>query len=857
MPRNVTTGSRIGPYEVVSLIGAGGMGEVHRARDTRLSRDVAVKVLPASFADDPDRLRRFEGEARAAGMLNHPNILAVYDIGTHDGSPYVVSELLEGQTLRERIDGTPMPARKAVDYAIQLARGLAAAHDKGIVHRDLKPDNIFITREGRVKILDFGLAKMAPQPAMAGAETALVGATMPNTAVGMVLGTASYMSPEQVRAQSTDHRSDIFSFGVVLYEMLTGRQAFHADSAIETMSAILKADPPRIADTVSDLPPALERIVLHCLEKNPEERFQSAGDLAFDLESLSHGSTSGVLKAQSAASRPWLKPLAATVILAAAGAGLFFAGRATAPAIQPEFEPLTFRRGSIQSARFAPDGRTVVYAAAWEGRPYSIYTVQPGNPESRSLEIAGTLNSVSSGGELALLLPRPDRPSVLARAPMGGGAPREMLEGVTEADWGPADPNAAHTEPIAIVRTEAGRQRLEFPAGRVLLEPDGWIYNIRVSRDGNRIAFSEHPVFNDSRGDICVVDLAGNRKTLSAGWEDIGRLAWSPDGREIWFSGSKSGVDQALYAVTLDGKTRLLLSGAGSLRLQDVSADGRVIVADGVTRPSIVVRLAGAAAETEMAWMDYSWLVDLSPDGKNILFSEQGVAGGPGYAAYLRATDGSPAVRLGKGDAHSLSHDGRWALAGDLTEHRLMLLPTGPGQPRMLQDHGMTGYAWSGFFPDDKRIVFAGLDKDGVARMYAHPIDGGEPRPITPPGVTITRNTITPDGKALVARDASGLRLFPVDGGAPRPIPGAEPRDIPIRWNADGSVLYVGNGLRPVRLYGIELATGKRTLLHELAPRDPVGVSGLTDIRLTPDGRTYAFGYLRTLQNLYQITGLR
>ena len=381
---SLVTGARLGPYEIVSLIGAGGMGEVYRAKDTRLARDVAVKVLPVSFATDPDRHRRFEQEARAAGMLNHPNILAVYDIGIHDGAPYLVSELLEGQTLRQRVDGSPLPPRKATEIAAQIARGLAAAHEKGIVHRDLKPDNLFVTREGRVKILDFGLAKVG-HPALATAETAMLAETVaaavgvPNTQAGMVLGTANYMSPEQVRALPADHRSDIFSFGLVLYEMLTGRQAFRSDSAIETMSAILKADPPRMADHAADLPPALERIVLHCLEKSPDERFQSARDIAFDLESLSGSSVSRALDAPAPKSTLWKRAAVASALVAA-GVLIFVAGRSSAPNDRPTFEALTFRRGGIGVARFAPDGRTVVYSATWDGTPPTLYTVQPGTP---------------------------------------------------------------------------------------------------------------------------------------------------------------------------------------------------------------------------------------------------------------------------------------------------------------------------------------------------------------------------------------------------------------------------------------------------------------------------------------------
>jgi eukaryotic-like serine/threonine-protein kinase len=270
---------------MLAPLGAGGMGEVYRARDTRLGRDVAVKVLPSTFSADADRLRRFEQEACAAGALNHPNILIVHDIGTHDGSPYVVSEFLEGETLRKRMSGAALAPRSAIDYALQIAHGLAAGHGKGIVHRDLKPDNIFITKDGRVKILDFGLAKLTH--ADAGQPQTEIPTRRVDTGPGVVMGTVGYMSPEQVRGQAVDHRSDIFSFGAILYEMLSGRRAFHGESAADTMSAVLKEDPPDLSDTNQNISPALERLVNHCLEKNPEARFHSARDLAFALEALS------------------------------------------------------------------------------------------------------------------------------------------------------------------------------------------------------------------------------------------------------------------------------------------------------------------------------------------------------------------------------------------------------------------------------------------------------------------------------------------------------------------------------------------------------------------------------------------
>ncbi|HEU4391246.1 MAG TPA: serine/threonine-protein kinase, partial [Blastocatellia bacterium] len=280
----LVTGTRLGRYEIRSQLGAGGMGEVYRARDTQLGRDVAIKVLPPTFSVDQDRLRRFEQEACAAGALNHPNILIVHDISTHNGVMYVVSELLEGETLRKRIGGTPLAQRRAIDYALQIANGLAAAHEKGIIHRDLKPDNIFVTNDGRVKILDFGLAKLTQGDG--NQQQTEIPTRRVDTDPGVVMGTVGYISPEQLKGRPVDQRSDIFSVGAILYEMLTGRRAFQGESAAETMSAILREDPPELSDTNKTASPALERLVNHCLEKNPEARFHSARDLAFALEAI-------------------------------------------------------------------------------------------------------------------------------------------------------------------------------------------------------------------------------------------------------------------------------------------------------------------------------------------------------------------------------------------------------------------------------------------------------------------------------------------------------------------------------------------------------------------------------------------
>ena len=494
----IERGARLGPYEILGPLGAGGMGEVYRARDERLGREVAVKVLPTESSTDPDRLRRFEQEAKAAGALNHPNLVAVFDTGSHDGNPYVVFELLDGVTLRQRLGGGPLPARKAVDYAVQIAHGLAAAHEKGIVHRDLKPENLFVTRDGRVKILDFGLAKL--RPALDAHAPREEGATVSTaTGAGVVLGTVGYMSPEQVKGDPADHRSDVFSFGSVLYEMLSGRRPFSGETSAELMTAILKEEPPELAKL--DVPPGLERVVRRCLEKRPEERFQSARDIAFALEAVS-GVSSPALSATARHAerrrRSVLTAGAAAVVAGALGVAYYGVLQHRAPP-SPSFKQLTFRRGVVHTARFAPDGHTIVYGAAWNGKPSQVFSARLEGPESSSLGLPeGNVASISPSGELAIMTGRMYLtgmpPRTLVRLPLAGGAAREVAEHVLGADWAPDGRS------LAVVRVEYGgagaaaatadqwvrrQQRLEFPIGKVLYESgSSGIWLPRVSPDG-------------------------------------------------------------------------------------------------------------------------------------------------------------------------------------------------------------------------------------------------------------------------------------------------------------------------------------------------------------------------------------
>ncbi|MFI4946846.1 MAG: protein kinase, partial [Burkholderiales bacterium] len=540
-------GVKLGPYEIVAPLGAGGMGEVYRARDERLAREVAVKVLPAGFSSDPERLRRFEQEARAAGSLNHPNILAVHDTGQHDGSPYVVSELLEGQTLRERAAGVALPARKAVEIAIQIARGLAVAHDKGIVHRDLKPENVFVTSDGQVKILDFGLAKLTQTE---GGEYSQSPTEARGTDAGTVLGTVGYMSPEQVRAAAVDHRSDIFSFGAVLYELLSGQRAFRKETSAETMTAILREDPPDLTLTGKAIPPALERIVSHCLEKNPQERFASARDLAFDLESLSEKSGVASAQSRSGASGSTKRALLAagwisSLLLAAAAA--FLLGRQGRPASEPGYQPLTYGRGSVSAARFSSDGASVVYSALWGGAPPRLFSMRLDLLLEQPLGMEGELVG-TAGGEVAYL--RAD--GTLLRAPLAGGGAREVAKNVIVADW------SKDGTSFAVARNSGAKQVLEFPIGRQVHETVG-VYNwISLSPDGRRVAFVDNPGATELEKRVWVADASGSR-VLAAGDLRLGvaSVCWSPDGKELWLSTARSD-NRGLHALSLDGRLRTL-----------------------------------------------------------------------------------------------------------------------------------------------------------------------------------------------------------------------------------------------------------------------------------------------------------
>jgi hypothetical protein len=840
------------------------MGEVYRARDPRLGRDVAIKVLPASFSADADRLRRFEQEARAAGILNHPNITAVLDIGEHEGAPYVVQELLEGETLRQALAGGNLPPRMAIEHAVQIAQGLAAAHDKGIVHRDLKPENVFVTKDGRVKILDFGLAKLTHAGEGSSGGTNLPTASG-GTEPGVVLGTLGYMSPEQVKGKPADARSDIFSFGAILFEMLSGKRAFHGDSAAETMSAILREEPPDLCVTNQSISPGLERIVRHCLEKNPERRFQSARDLAFDLETLSGVSASGRLAAlagpEKSGPRKPLLPIAASLVLAAGTlAAGYFLGLRKGTAPPPAFRQLTFRRGAIWGARLGADGKSILYSASWDGKPTEIYVSHPESPESRPFGVAATdVLAVSASGELAVTVHADfntafTRAGTLARVGATGGAPRELLEKVEFADWSPDGRD------LAVVRAIQRRSRLEFPAGKVLYETAGWIGNPRFSPKGDRIAFLDHPVVNDDGGSVAVVDLSGKKTVLSPGYASAAGLAWSPDGSEVWFTAAEVGGNRGLHAVTLSGRRRTLARVTGLLTLHDVSRDGRVLLTQDLNRIGLIAG-SGAADETDLTWLDWSLFGDLSSDGKTVIFSEAGEGGGPGYSAYLRQVGPAAAVRLGEGSAQSLSPDGKQILAivHPTGEQRLISYPTGAGESRVVSPPGFQ-VRFAAWLPDGRRIVMNAAEPGHDVRAYIIDAGGGKPRVFLPEGYR--SGPVSTDGKRVIARGPEG-RFFvcPVDGGDPVPLAAVnQDTDSVVGWESGDRSIYVRRGRGtslPARIVRIDLATGQEEKWRDLLPADAAGLNSIVSLRITPDGKKYAYSYYRSLSNLYLAGGLK
>jgi dipeptidyl aminopeptidase/acylaminoacyl peptidase len=833
------------------------MGEVYLAHDTRLQRSVAVKVLPAAFAESAERRQRFEQEAKATATLNHPNVMAVFDVGVDDGVPYVVLELLEGETLSTALRRGPLPVRAATDLAGQIAQGLAAAHAKGIVHRDLKPDNIFVTADGRAKILDFGLAKLIEGPDQNATVTHL--GTTPPTGVGHVLGTAGYMAPEQVRGEIADHRADIFAFGAVFYEMLSGQAAFGGDSTVERMTAILKSDPPALPPGA--VPPHLDRVVHRCLEKSPAQRFQSAKDIAFALEAMaasSSGAASGITPAAvMPATRRWLPFAWGAAVVAGVAIGAVAMRRAAPePPGIVSFEARSFDRLPITNARFMPDGKTIVYSATPSGSPPELFIVNPAAEAPQPLGLSNAhLLSVSSKGELAVIvaprfLDQRLYAGTLARVTIGS-SPRAVAEDVREADWSPDGSALAIVHDLGNVR-----DRLEFPAGTALHEASGYLSNPRVSPDGSRVAFVEHHVRFDDRGSVKVVDRTGHVTTLTGELFGVQGLAWTPDGATVLFSGNTTASSMLQpMAVPASGAAaaRPVFGVPARFIVFDVASDGRWLAVREDLSLGVRARVPGQDTERDLSWIGSTGARALSADGRWLLMVDVGPRGGPNYGVVLRKTDASQAIRLGEGNGQKLSPDGKWA-AAIIAPAQLVLYPTGPGDALRVGVAPIASLISAEWFPDGTRLLVCGSEPSHAARCYSVDRAGSAPAPLTPEGVLAT---LAPDGKTLLlAMPDGGFQLSSIDGGRTHPVVGLRSGDRQIAWSRDSQSIYVQQGVQaPATVERIALATGARASVRRLAPEGVASITALFVTDWVDDGRYYAYYFSSLPSTLFVVSG--
>jgi serine/threonine protein kinase/Tol biopolymer transport system component len=853
-------GKSLRSYRIEAKLGAGGMGVVYRAVDSRLGRTAAIKVL-STAALNADRERRFVQEAKAASSLNHPNIVTIYDIDTQevDGKPiqYIAMEYVAGDTLDHLIGRKGLRIRDVLKYAIQIADALAAAHAAGIVHRDLKPSNVIVTPQGVVKILDFGLAKLSePAGADAYAET-LHGEGSPLTEEGTILGTVAYMSPEQADGKKVDTRSDVFSFGSVLYEMATGQRAFAGGSKLSSLSAVLYKDPQPASQAVADVPPELDRIISRCLKKDSERRWQTMADVKVALEELREEMDFSNFALASPAPRAphrtsrvrlWTGAGLLAGILLGLGLRISYERRYSPPPEPPSYRRLTFRRGDVTSAKFAP-GDTVVYSAEWDGAPSTLFSAQPGNREAQPLALpSARVLAISPSGEMAILLGGEDV-GTLARVPFGGGAPREVLEGVSGADWGPDG------ESLAVVRALGGKFRLEYPIGTVLYETEKRPPMMpQVSADGKLVAFFD---FDVEVGDyaLCVVGPNHPRQVLSRGWRSIGALNWSPDNHEVWFSGGQPGGDPALYAVTLSGAQRLVSQTGGMIVMQDVARDGRVLLTTVNSRLGIHYLPPNGGAQRDLAWLDSSLMYDLSSDAQSIVFVELSSGQGRNSAIYMRKTDGSPAIQLGSGNRPSLSPDGKWVacIHHEGGSSSLMLLPTGPGESRFPKIEGMhfDGVEW---FPDNKHILFTGNETGHATRTWMYDLETNKSTPLTPEGTRGTR--VSPDGKWFITVDPHKLLLSPVGGGDSKTITDLQGESV-VRWSGDGRYLFLQQREpTSIKISRLDVTTLQKEPWLVVKVPEP-GAQFLGPLALSADGKACATTFQRDLANLFLVRGLK
>ena len=845
-------GQTLAHYRITAAIGAGGMGEVYRATDTKLGRDVALKLLPAALASDPERLARFEREAKVLASLNHPGIAHLYGFEPArlpDGTTthVLVMELVEGEDLAERLKRGPLPVDEAIEVARQVAEALEEAHEKGIVHRDLKPANVKVTPDGKVKVLDFGLAKAWTGEGTGATSSADLSQSPTlahtGTAAGIILGTAAYMSPEQARGKAVDKHADIWAFGVLLFEMVTGRRLFDGETVSDVLAAVLtrEHDP---AALPAGTPAAVRRVLARCLERDPRRRLRDIGEARIALADVAAGRAEEAAPAATSTRRSPRWAVGAALLLLGGMIGLGIARLAAPRGPAPlTYHLLTAEEGFIHSARFGPDGETIVYGQAQGGKPVALFSTRADATVSRPLDApSADVVGISRNGQMALILGRRHagswmRIGTLAQAALAGGSPRALLEGVYDADIAPDGGS------FAVVRSDGGEQRLEYPVGTVLHRTNGWISSPRIARDGKRVALVDHPIPGDDQGVVAVVEAGSAAIKLSEPLNFLHGLAWSGDGSEIVASYGTTDQGGTITAFAPGRPPRELLRTIATARLHDIAASGAILLTADSVPISIEGRLAAGFARLGFGAQTGATIEGISEDGTTVVGTDGGLLEGGEYHSFYERADGGR-VPLGVGGAAGITPDGRRAFVYTLhrDRNRLRAVPTGPGDERAYDLGGVllevSSYDLVTCAADGRTTAFLGRRAGEEPRGYVFDLETAKPpRAVTPPGVRRIR--ISPDGRQLAAVGADLVPvLYQVASGARSPIPGAVSGEVVVAWASGSDALYVWNRELPARVERLDLATGRRALALEWRPSGSTeGLYGLLSV--TNDARYF------------------